>query len=234
MYMSTSPSNDEHKPLFRDANSDDIIYSDSTLKVREIHKPGAYWIPATGLNKWDGHVYISGATGSGKTYLINQILKHDKFKDKRERIYFTDKKEKDKSIKAGHKKFGDPGIDNGYVSAHINENMFIFDDVTVPDIIAFRDNMLLKARYRDATVISVNHKLRDGYGTKHPLNESRYIVTFPWSNNTSINKWLNDAFNMNRQDRKHVLDKALNEGRHLIFHMEAPQAYACTETAALM
>jgi DNA helicase HerA-like ATPase len=39
--------------------------------------PGAYLIPQLGSLPWDGHIYVSGATGAGKSYLIRQIVEND-------------------------------------------------------------------------------------------------------------------------------------------------------------
>lgn len=222
------------KPLFQDAFSDDIIYHDPASKVRHIHKPGAMWIPAIGLTDWDGHVFISGATGSGKSFLINKLLEKDRNKMSRERIMFTDLKEKDPSITSGHKKFGERGVDNGFVAGNIDKSLFLFDDTTNPEHIQFRDHLLEKGRHRKATVVAVNHRLRDGNITKKPINESRYIVTFPSSNRGAVNSFMKDFMEMDGRTRRSALSRATEEGRHLIFHMFYPNAMATTESVSLI
>lgn len=226
--------NQGEKPLFRDANSEDIIFSNPSSQTTFIHRPGALWIPAIGLTEWDGHVFISGATGSGKSYLIDQILNKDNLKEKRERIMFTDLKKKDETIKSKYKKFGDRGVDTGFVQGNIDGSMFIFDDVTDPSVLTFRDHLLEKARHRKATVVCVNHRLRDGAITKKPINESKYIVTFPSSNRGAVGGFMRDFMEMDRNTRQFALQKATNEGRHLIFHMHHPNAVATTESAWLL
>ena len=227
--------NQGDKPLFRDAHSDDIIFADAQSKNTMIHKPGAMWIPATGLNEWDGHVFISGATGSGKSYLINKILDKDNYKEKRERIMFSDLKEKDPSITSKYKKFGvDRGVDNGYVAGNLDKSMFVFDDVTNPDVIQFRDHLLEKGRHRKATVVAVNHRLRDGNITKKPINESRYIVTFPSSNRGAVAAFMRNFMEMEPNKRREALTRSTKEGRHLIFHMHQPNAIATAESAWLI
>lgn len=220
--------------IFRDANSDDIIYWDPKSPNIELNKPGAFWIPAVGLSDWDGHVYISGATGSGKSYLINKILEKDNLKKKRERIMFTDLKNRDESIPEAYKKFGDYGVDNQYVSSHIDKNMFIFDDSTDPDILKFRNHMLEKARHRKATVIAVNHRLRDGTRTKELMNESRYVVTFPSSNRGAVGSYMKDYMQMRPRAIEDAIQRTISEGRHLVFHLNHPNALASKETAWLI
>jgi hypothetical protein len=222
------------KPLFRDAFSDDIIYSNRLSPHAEIHKPGAMWIPAIGLTPWDGHVYISGATGSGKSFMINKILEMDNQQEDRERVLFTDLAKKDKSITAEHKKFGEKGVDTNFVQGNLDGGMFIFDDVTDPDALALQNKMLLKGRHRKATVVAVNHRLREGMITRPMINESRYIVTFPSSNRGSVSSFMKDFLEIDTKSRRKILQTAVQQGRHLVFHMQNPNAAASTESAWLI
>lgn len=227
---------EKYSPLFRDAVSNDIIVSDPHNSSVEIHKPGAYWIPALGLTDWDGHAYISGATGSGKSYLINQIMKNDLLKKnkKRDHIMFTDLKEADSSIPSDYKKYGEKGIDNAWVFGNMDKNMFIFDDSTSPDVLRFRNSLLEKGRHRKTTVIAVNHRLRDGIRTKELMNESKYVVAFPSSNRGAVGGFMKDYMQMDQNSIRNSLKKSIQDGRHLIFHMWHPNALASKETAWLI
>ncbi len=225
-------------PLFRDANSGEIVYYDPRSEAVEIHKPGAYWVPAVGIKsnpkKWDGHTYISGATGSGKSWLIDQMLNNDELRQDREHIMFTDLKDKDESIKSKYKKFGDKGVDMAYISGHLDGNVFIFDDCTSPDVLQFRNHLLEKGRHRKSTVIAVNHRLRDGMKTKQLMNESRYVVTFPSTNRGAVASYMKQYMEMEPPSVRIALKKSISEGRHLIFHCHHPNAVASTETCWLI
>lgn len=221
--------------IFRDGNSDDLIVDDPKSETVEINKPGAYWLPAMGLTEYDGHGFIAGATGAGKSWLIDQMMQNDimKKKGKREHIMFTDLKEPDESIKSKYKKFG-KDADIRWINDNLDGNMFIFDDSTNPDVLRFRDSMLEKGRHRKATVLGVNHRLRDGTNTKKLINESKYIVTFPGSNRAAVAGFMKDYMQMDTNEIRNSLKKARTDGRHLIFHMWHPNALASSETAWLI
>lgn len=221
------------KVLFKDANSDALLWYNPLSHHRMVTLQGAHWIPAIGENKWDGHVMIAGATGSGKSYLINKLLEKDKQK-KRERIMFTDFTDRDKTITSDYKKFGDRGIDTGFVQGNLEGGMFIFDDCTDPSALLLRDRLLEKGRHKDATVVCVNHRLRDGNITKKPINESRYIVTFPSSNRAAVAGFMDKCLEMPVKERREALARSTQEGRQLLFHMHFPNAIAATETAWLI
>lgn len=229
--------NPEWKPLYKDAHSNAVIFYNSESNNRTVRKEGAMWIPAVGIegSKWDGHVYIAGATNSGKSYLINKILETDKHKHSRDRFMFTDLKEKDESITSEYKKYGERGVDNAYIGGHVDNSMFIFDDVTNPEALRLRDKLIEKGRHRKATVVCVNHRLRDGQNTRKAINDSRYIVTFPSSNRGAVGGFMRDYMQMNLNDVRDSLKKTFDErSRHLVFHMHHPNAVATSESAWLI
>lgn len=223
-------------PIFKDDNSKTVYYSDNPNEVT--HLSGAFWIPYLSKYDFDGHIYVSGATGSGKSYMIKKIIQNDP--RKRKVILFTDLAKSDPSLNGiDYDKYNDRDKDKNLISpfeskwlqGKENNKIMVFDDVQFnEDIIKYRDHMLEKGRHNGTIVICVNHKLRDYSATKRPLNESKFVVLFPCANKGDIFNYLYDNFKINKVMLTEILDIACKEGRHLIIHKHAPNVIASTET----
>lgn len=221
-------------PVFIDANSKEIIFSD--MNDPWIHLKDAYWIPALGyrLKEFDGHTYIAGATNAGKSYYIQQMILNDK--RKRIPIVFTDLEAKDKTFdKMNFIKFEGDSPEGKYTWEWLEKNkenrIMIFDDSEDnPSFTAFRNKMLKEGRHMNTIVICVNHKLNDWYKTNTPLNECEYIVTFPGSNKGNVLKYLKNELGMEPNIRNAIAKVATDEGRHLVIHKHYPQMIATTES----
>ena len=136
--------------------------------------PGAYLIPQLGKLKWDGHIYVSGATGAGKSYLIRQIVENDL---KTRKVYLFSDVKNDASLKGLTLHPGDGIVDLG---EHLRDCICIFDDYNQGRDL--RDAILEKGRHFNCMCICVNHKHREWKNTMKPLNESKYVVLFPSAN----------------------------------------------------
>jgi len=219
----------EKKAIFIDDHTKTIYYSNHDFECA--HLSGAFWIPCLNKYDFDGHIYISGATNSGKSYIIKKIIQNDL--KKRNVILFTDLKNKDPSLNGiEYVKYEEDGKFNDiWLNKHEKNKIMVFDDVQFNEkILIYRDTMLEKGRHLNTIVICVNHKLRDHYQTKVPLNEARFVVTFPCSNRGAVFKYLKDEMEMDKKKLNEILDIACKEGRHLVLHKHHPVCIATTES----
>lgn len=220
-------------PIFIDTNSREIIYSN--IQDTPYHVEGAFFIPILGARskEFDGHVYISGATGSGKSYIIQQMILNDK--KKRPVILFTDLKQKDKTFdKMKYELFdetGQQGRTMDWVIQNLRNKIIVFDDVQFnKPVLRFKDELLEKARHEDSTIICVNHRLQDFHRSMVALNDCSYIITFPCSNKGNVKRYLDYEMAVDKELNKQMLETACQEGRHLIVHKFHPNLIATTST----
>ena len=197
-------------------------------------------VPALGYDDWDGHIYVSGATGSGKSFLINKMLMADL---KRRRVFlFTDHHRIDPSLKPmiearrmvivrddpDESKYWE--VSTGEFTRDKRGNIIMFDDCTDPDALFMRDNALRKARHSNSTLICVNHKMRDHKITKHMLTNCRYMIAFPGSNRGPVNAYMREWLELHPRSRRAIIRKAQKDGRQIIFHMQNPNVIATAKS----
>lgn len=184
------------------------------------HIPGSYLIPHLGIAEWDGHTFVSGATGAGKSYFIKQMVSND---EKKRKVYLFSTVTDDPSLDGlvVHKyEDGDP----------LQDTICIFDDYPDREL---RDQLLETGRHTNTVVIVVNHKHRDWHQTTKAINESKYVVLFPSANRaTALNELKLIGLRVNR--RQQVVDYAAAHGRYMIIHQHAPNAIICQDTVVLL
>jgi hypothetical protein len=178
--------------------------------------PGAYLIPQLGVNSWDGHIYVSGATGAGKSYLIRQIVENDL---KNRKVYLFSEVNDDPSLSGLFLNTYNEGVDS------LDDSICIFDDYQDNKL---RDSLLEKGRHKNSVVICVNHKHRQWRDTMKPLNESKYVILFPSANKgTAINEMR--MLGMNNKQRNAIVEWSASKGRYMIIHQHAPNAVICAQ-----
>ena len=199
-----------------------------------------FLIPAIGEKEWDGHIYISGATGAGKSYMINKLVMNDR--KKRMFFLFTNLEDPDTTLAQAYKtrrlkRYRDKSrkaidVDLKFLKEHKKGSVMIFDDCDSDnrEFSAFRDRVLEKGRHDDIMVICVNHKLRDHEASKKALNESRYVIAFPSSNRGAVNGFMKDRMEMGTKQRKAILKRSIRDGRHIVFHMFHPNMIATAKS----
>lgn len=212
--------------VLRDSNTGKVYYFDNDFK--NMHIPSANLIPVLGVNKFDGHIFVSGATGSGKSWLIRDIVKSDP--KNRNVILFSDVRN-DPSLKGIKKLHHYPHqVNLDWVAKNMKNSIMIFDDITDRDQLLFRNRVLEKGRHKKITAICVNHKLRDHNLTKFMLNECRYVCVFPSSNRGAVMRFLGTWMEVPKHKRLEMVDQAMKDGRHMIFHMFHPNVVASAKS----
>jgi len=181
-----------------------------------IHIPDAYLIPQLGALKWDGHIYVSGATGAGKSYIIKQIVAHDK---KRRKVYLFSTVNDDPSLR-------ELSMHQYNEGDSLDDCICIFDDF--PDR-TLRDVILETGRHSNTVCIVVNHKHREWLQTMKPINESKYVILFPSANRGVV---LNEMkqLGLTRKQRSLIVSLSQEDGRYLILHQHAPNTIVTQKT----
>lgn len=221
--------------LFIDDVTKSIFY-DEDLKDEHVKLPDGYWIPALGTREFDGHIYISGATGAGKSYVIRKMINNDK--KRRTCILFTDLGNEDPVFDGmDYKKYAPVHnearneVDGHWLKRNGDNKIMIFDDVQFnKEIIQYRDFMLEKGRHIGSIVICVNHKLQDYFNTKVPLNESRFVICFPCANKGAVTRYLKRELELEKKKLIDIIETCCNEGRQMIIHKFAPSCIAGKES----
>ena len=182
---------------------------------------GSSLIPHLGILPWDGHIYVSGATGAGKSYLIKQIVQHDE--KNRKVYYFSHLQQDDPSMKELLMHVYNPGDD-------LKDSICIFDDY---DDKSLSNIILERGRHDNTVAIVVNHKHREWRNTMKALNESKYVVLFPSANKSVVINEMRQI-GLNKEKREAIIDYASTHGRYMILHQHAPNAIICKDTVVIL
>lgn len=198
-------------------DEDEKYNLDDTLQRCWFAPADAEIVPSLGGQAFDGHTFIAGATGSGKSWFAKEMLLYD---TKRRPIYLmTDLENEDVSLRRLmargrlHKFSEWEGQSN---------SICLFDDVHNKEVLDQRDIILEQGRHHGIVAVVVTHQLRDWKATKVPLLDSRWIVMFPLSNRELVNDFLYRVAGLPVYKRNVLLNLVDLKKRHLFVHKFSP------------
>lgn len=186
-------------------------------------------------NGFDGHTFVTGSTGSGKSSLINLLLQTDR--KKRPIVFMSRLVKKDPSLKDMYdtkrvEKIELDDVDNFPDTETLGGKIVVFDDIEnaglSDDIMSMRDYLLECGRHikdekgESCSVICVSHAVSNYSKTKTPQRESKFCVLFPGSNKFESQNYLKYKMGLNKKDQEKFIKLALKEGRYLICHASYP------------
>ena len=147
------------------------------------------------------HMYIAGATGSGKSYYISDYLKLiNKYQPKREIFIFSDV-EHDKAFE-DLSNVTRIAIDMTLVNepitpAELQDSVCLFDDIdsiqnkTIKkEVYALMSSLYKRGRHENVTVISTTHNITEYHKSRTAINESAVIVLFLHSGSTHGQRYI--------------------------------------------
>lgn len=144
--------------------------------------------------------FVSGASGAGKSYFINQLIKANPPKGKDAGIFLIGPFGDDVSYKGiakdmvhldlekFDKEYGCPFT----IDCFPKGSILIMDDIesmsNKKELESIRDKLLAVRRHYELTMICVNHVGMAGAATKKMLLECQYYIVFPKANKTHATK----------------------------------------------
>jgi len=159
--------------------------------------------------------YISGMSGSGKSYFAGQLLKKYKKLYPKNEIFIFSSVNEDKSLDSLKvNRINLEGLLNEDLqSDDFANSIVIFDDcdcITNKNIknkvLSIQNQILEKGRHNNVSCIVTSHVATDGTSTKKILNESVRLVIFP--------------ANANGRTLKYLLENYLGFDKHQIKYMK--------------
>ena len=159
--------------------------------------------------------YISGQSGSGKTYWIKNYLQEYKKIYKSNLSYVFSPFDEDISfegVSIKNIKIDEELLEDNLTSKDFEDSMVVFDDVESlsnktlrKDVLRIMDDILMTGRHYNVSACVVFHEACNGHLTKKILNESHSITMFPISLGTRSMKYLCDNYlGMSKEEIKRL------------------------------
>jgi hypothetical protein len=187
-------------------------------------------------------MFVSGLSGSGKSYFISQFIKHNPPKVKKSGIFLFSPVEDDKSL-GGIKNL--IHIDLIQIQEEVGGplqiehlppgSILIFDDVESfhKDVrklyTDFRDVCLERGRHLKQSCITVSHNARNGHTTKASIRECQYWVLFPKYNATDAKNILKLYGGLSQKE----IDEILSLKSRWVLYKKSIPKYAIAEHSVI-
>lgn len=160
-------------------------------------------------------LYITGASGSGKSYYVNKYGNEYRKKFKNNPIYLFSSVQDDTSLKIPELK--KIRLDEGFLNADLTasdfkDSLIIFDDTDVINnksilkkVNLILDTILQTGRHHGTSVIYTSHTACNGTQTKVILNEAHSITIYPSGlGGRSIKYLLDQYFGLDKEQIRKI------------------------------
>jgi hypothetical protein len=195
-------------------DKDDTIKNFNSLKLPSDSSFQA--VPTESVNDYRVQ-YITGQSGSGKSFYTGNFLKEYKKKFSKNQIYLFSAVDDDKSLdkyKVGRINLNEEFARDPPKLTDFKNSLVIFDDTDVikdkkirDAVYALMNLMLETGRHHNISVILTNHLATNGKDTRRILNEATAIVIYPNSSGTySIKQYLKTYLGLNKEQIKRILN----------------------------
>ena len=170
---------------------DGVRYVEDSLKKHLDYGSKTSLVPI--IEEPSYRLFVSGLSGSGKSYFISMFLKHNKVKREGAGIFLFSPVQDDKAMKS-IKNLIHLDLDEFMAETKGREfeiedipegSVCIFDDIEswgkgrAKPYMELRDILLERGRHRDISTICVSHNCCNGHATKVSIREAQYWCLFP-------------------------------------------------------
>lgn len=185
--------------------------------------------------KKSNHIYVAGATGSGKSYWVAEYLKMvNKYQPKREIFIFSDvaydeafeKIKNTTRISLDETLLTDP-----IHPEELKDSVCLFDDIDsiqhkkLKDVVyTLMNSIYRRGRHENITCISTTHNITDYTKSRTAINESSLIVLFCKSGSVNGQKYIMKKYC--GFDNDVIKDILKVKSRSVQIHKSYPQYYA--------
>jgi len=221
-----------------DAKDDDELMKE--FKRLQISNDSKFQI-VPDLTKERQILYITGASGSGKSTFTRKYIEELKKKKKDTPIYLFSALKEDESLDSINPQritIDESLIDDPITLEELSDSVCIFDDIDVIPNKKIREavynllNQILETgRHTRTWCIVTNHLPTNGRETRRILNESHMFIYFPNSANGRIKYFLQEYVGL---DKKAIIYIKKQQSRWACIYKHYPQIYLLEREVGLL